>query len=221
MPDTNSPAGNLKLIGGQLCLDFANTVDWHASDHPREYLTDYADLIAWSQHTGILSKRKAQALLQEATDRRTEADAILNRARVLREALYHIFVAIAMGKRPSADDVGQFNRELSNALPELQIIESEEGFDWDWQESRKALDQMLWPVARSAAELLTSEHLNRVRQCADTTDGCGWLFMDTSKNRTRRWCDMKDCGNRAKVRRYHNRQRRDAGIGKNRTHTLA
>ncbi len=220
MSETSSAAGNLKLLGGQLCLDFANTVDWHASDHPREYLSNYADLIAWSKHAGILSKRTAQALLQEADHSRTEADAILNRAWVLREALYRIFVAIVKGKRPSADDVGQLNRELSNALPKLQIMESAEGFDWNWQESRKALDQMLWPVARSAAELLTSERLNRVRQCADTTDGCGWLFLDTSKNRTRRWCDMKDCGNRAKVRRYHKRQRRDIGMGKNRAHML-
>ncbi len=208
MSEADLHAGNLKLLGGQSSLDFVNTVAWHASDHPHEYLTTFGDLIAWSQHVGLLSNRTARVLVEKAHDRRIDADAVLQRALKLREALYRIYTAIAHGKSPVPGDLELVNQELAQALPKLHMVRAENGFTWEWQKPSDALDQMLWPVARSAAELLTSEDLHRIRQCADTTDGCGWLFLDMSKNRTRRWCDMKDCGNRAKARRYHGRQRR-------------
>ena len=86
------------------------------------------------------------------------------------------------------DDLELLNQELLPALSHARIVEADHGFTWDWADDRQTLDRMLWPVARSAAELLSSAQLNRARQCAD--DRCGWLFLDMSRNRSRRWCSM-------------------------------
>ena len=205
MDEAGTNAGTLKLLGGRLSLDLANTTDWHASDHPVESLTSYSDLVAWSQHVGILTDHRAQRLLKEAARRPVDASAVLERAIALREAIYRIFSAISHGHPPQAADLATFNAELSGALAQSQIVSTAEGFAWDWAGAEDALDGMLWPVVHDAAGLLTSEELDRVGQCAD--DRCGWLFLDTSRNRSRRWCSMEDCGNRAKARRHYERKR--------------
>jgi predicted RNA-binding Zn ribbon-like protein len=205
MDEVGTNASTLKLLGGRLSLDFVNTADWHASDHPVEFLTSYSDLVAWSQHVGILTDHQAQRLLKQAARRPGDASAVLERAITLREAIYRIFSAISRGPPPQAADLATFNVELSGALAQSRIVSTAEGFTWDWADAEDALDWMLWPVAHDAAGLLTSEELDRVGQCAD--DRCGWLFLDTSRNRSRRWCSMEACGNRAKVRRHYERKR--------------
>ena len=204
MDETGTNAGTLGLLGGRLSLDFTNTADWHASDHPVEFLTSYSDLVAWSQHVGILTEHRAQRLLKEAARHPVDASAVLERAIALREAIYRIFSAISHGHPPQAADLATFNAELSGALAQSRIVSTAEGFTWDWADAEEALDWMLWPVVHDAAGLLTSEELDRVGQCAD--DRCGWLFLDTSRNRSRRWCSMEDCGNRAKARRHYKRK---------------
>jgi len=205
MDEAGMNAGTLGLLGGRLSLDFANTADWHASDHSVESLTSYSDLVAWSQHVGILTDHRAQRLLKEAARRPVDATAVLERAIALREVIYRIFSAISHGHPPQAADLATFNAELSGALAQSQIVSTAEGFTWDWAGAEDALDGMLWPLVHDAAGLLTSEELDRVGQCAD--DRCGWLFLDTSRNRSRRWCSMEDCGNRAKARRHYERKR--------------
>ena len=205
MDEVGTNAGTLKLLGGRLSLDFANTTDWHASDHPVEFLTSYSDLVAWSQHVGILTDHQVQRLLKEAARRPEDATAVLERAIALREATYRIFSAISHGRPPQAADLATFNAELSGALAQSRIVLTAEGFAWDWAGAEDALDQMLWPVVHDAAGLLTSEELERVGQCAD--DRCGWLFLDMSRSHSRRWCSMEDCGNRAKARRHYERKR--------------
>jgi len=198
-------AGNLKLLGGRLCLDFANTVDWRTGEHPQEWLTSYADLVAWSEHAGIVTESEAHRLRDFAARHPTVASAVLEQAIALREAIYRIFSAIADERSPEATDVSTLNDALSEALPRLRVTPTVDGFTWQWATNEDSLDQMLWPVARSAAELLTAGKLSRVQMCAG--DDCGWLFFDTSKNRSRRWCSMEDCGNRAKARRHYQRHR--------------
>ena len=110
--------------------------------------------------------------------------------------------AIAKGRSPDADDVRALNGALSTAFAHLRVATSTGGFAWEWAEGDQPLERMLWPVVRSAAELLTSDKLSLVKQCA----GCGWLFVDRSRNHSRRWCDMRYCGNRAKARRFYARQ---------------
>jgi predicted RNA-binding Zn ribbon-like protein len=205
MDKAGTNAGTLKLLGGRLSLDFVNTADWHASDHPVEFLKSYSDLVAWSQHVGILPDHQVQRLLKEAARRPVDASAVLERAIALREAIYRILLASSHGRPPQAADLAIFNAELSGALAQSRIVSTAEGFTWDWAGAKEALDQMLWPVMHDAAGLLTSEELDRVGQCAD--DRCGWLFLDTSRNRSRRWCSMENCGNRAKARRHYERER--------------
>ena len=196
---------NLNLETGWLCLDFANTLDWHASEHPQERLNSYSDLAGWAKKVGLLSEREAQQLLHEAAERSSQAASTLARAIDLRESIFRIFSAADQRRSPQAADLAILNTALQETLPHLQIIASSNNFSWVWRGDKDALDQMLWPVARSAADLLTSEHLDRVKICEDDR-GCGYVFLDLSKNRSRRWCDMRGCGNRAKVRRHRKRK---------------
>jgi predicted RNA-binding Zn ribbon-like protein len=209
MEQSGTGAGTLTLLGGRVCLDFANTADWHASDQPVEFLTSYSGLVAWARHAGLLTDREAQRLLDEADHRPAEAAVVLQRAVVLREVIYRLFSAIAQGSQPQPADLEAFNRALSEALARSGVEATEDGFSWVWTGDEGVLDRMLWPVLRDAADLLTSAELGRVGQCGDAR--CGWLFLDASRNRSRRWCSMEDCGNRAKARRYYARKRRKQG----------
>ena len=196
------PEENLKLESGWLCLDFANTAEWHLSDHPTERLTSYAELIAWVRSINLLPDRIAQQLLRAADQHPIEAARVLDRAVALREAIYHIFVAVAGGRFPAADDQATLNAELSRSMSKSRLVWNKANFDWGRQGEDGDLDQVLWWVLRSATNLLTSEDVKRVGVCADDR-GCGWLFYDTSRNRTRQWCSMRGCGNRAKARRHY------------------
>ena len=199
---TVKSAGQLKLEAGRLCLDFANTLDWHASEHPVEKLTTYADLVAWAHKIGLLGEDLARRLNDLADAHPRIASATLEKARTLREAMYDIFVAVAHGGAPQQADIDTVNAALAEMLNRSRLVHGDTGFVWDWGGSEDDLDQMLWWVVQSATEVMTSDELLRVGQCADDR-GCGWLFYDTSKNRTRRWCDMRGCGNRAKARRHY------------------
>lgn len=199
-------AGNLELIGGQVCLDFANTFT-HTEVLSHEYLHSYADLLDWSQHARILTPAEARQLRQQAVLSPLEATATLDRALALRETIYRLFVAAAQQQSPAAEDVAALNRLLAQAPGYVQVGVTGEGFVWQLVQNTAALDAMLWPIVWSAAGLLTSPDLRRVRQCA-RREGCDWLFVDTSKNGSRLWCSMNLCGSRMKARRYYQSKRR-------------
>lgn len=192
------------IESGALCLEFANTLDWHASAHPVESITTYADLVQWAQQVGLLSLTEQQNLLLKAKAHAQEAATILAQAIELREAIYRIFLATAAKQMSQADDLALLNCNVQTALRHLVVTATATAFAWQWHQVEGALEQMLWPIAYSAAMLLTSDRLDRVKQCEDDR-GCGFLFVDTSKNRARRWCSMESCGNRAKVRRHRQR----------------
>jgi predicted RNA-binding Zn ribbon-like protein len=154
----------------------------------------------------ILPSEDAQHLLREAERRQAEADAALEYAIALRETIYRIFAAVANEESSSSQDLDLFNDALCEALTRLRIVPTSEGFEWGETGGEGSLKRMLWPVVRSAADLLTLKRLDRVKQCP----GCGWLFLDMSRNRSRRWCTMQVCGNRAKARRYYERQRTES-----------
>jgi predicted RNA-binding Zn ribbon-like protein len=184
------------LIGGALCLDFVNTVDPRHAPERREYLDSYPALAAWGRYAEAGDPAEAGDSL--------EAGRVLGRAIRLREALYPLFRQAARGQSPDPDDLGVLQAELTLALPHLRIGWSRAGFAREWEHGSPALDQVLWPVSWSAAELLTHGPLDRIRECPGQGN-CGWLFLDLSKNASRRWCDMRVCGNRAKARRHHAR----------------
>ena len=209
-----SAAAEMKLVGGRLCLDFINTVDGRKSDSPRnesrsivlgDKLTEYSDLVEWSRHAGIVTPTEAERLIQASKRNTREARDVLDRAIALREALYRICKAIMTGRRPQSLDLETMNDELLRARTHERLTHEANGFTWEWVGTEAALDRMLWSIAHSAAELLTTADLSRLRECSG--EECGWLFEDTSRNRSRQWCDMQDCGNLAKVRRYRTRLR--------------
>ncbi len=206
MKKLNPSSIGMKLVAGELCLDFANTADWHASGSPVELLRTYRDLVTWSRQVGLLNAAAGGRLLHEAGRRPADADAVLKRAIAIREAIYGIVLALLEQRPPAASVLKIFNRELKTAFRHLQVVPRPQGLTWNWIAGSRNLEAMLWPILRSAAELLTSERRARIGQCADDR-GCGWLFLDNTKNRSRRWCEMGDCGNRAKAHRHYQRSR--------------
>ena len=206
------PAENTGSPAGALCLDFANTAEWHASDHPQERLTGYTELLAWAKRRGVLGEKEARALSLEAGRRPREAVRILRRAVELREAIYRVFSSLAHDKPAPGAALDLLNAGLAESLGQARLRPGPAGFTWGWAESPDALERVLWPVMRSAADVLTSDLASRVGQCQDDR-GCGWLFIDTSRNHTRRWCAMDDCGNRAKARRHYQRTKKPRAMG--------
>jgi predicted RNA-binding Zn ribbon-like protein len=207
MTEAGAHEVTFELVGGRLSLDFVNTFDGSRdTGNGREKLTSYADLVSWSRQAGVITEGEAKSLLREAARRPREAAEVLEQAIALRETIYRIFRAVIRGRSPDKADLATLNAALSRALAQSQVVRQGEGFVWDWSRDDDAMDRLLWPVVRSAAELLTSEELTRARECGG--DECTWLFMDTSKNRSRRWCDMKGCGNRAKSRRHYERRKK-------------
>lgn len=193
------------LIAGAVCLDFANTVGGLRGREAHEFLHEYSDLVNWSQQAQVIAPSEADRLLRHAARRQAEAEEVFARAIALREAIYRIFTALLESCAPAPADLTLLNAELTRATVRRRITWTSGTFSSAWAHDENALDAMLWHVARSAADLLTSTDMHLVRQCA--SDACGWLFVDTTRNRSRRWCDMRGCGNRAKVRRHRSRAR--------------
>jgi len=208
------PVTTWKLIGGRLCLDFVNTVGGRVSagkrrgrDYAdtvlRDKLPRYSDLLSWAEAGGALTRRESLQLARRAAADPQAAASVLARAVRFRAALYRIFKSAAGNWTPEPAVMRILQRELSVAGARERLAYAAGAFVRTWDHPTRALDRALWPVARSAAELLASNSLAMVRQCAG--DECGWMFLDSSRNHSRQWCDMKDCGNRAKVRRFRQR----------------
>jgi predicted RNA-binding Zn ribbon-like protein len=197
--------GRFEFVGEHLSLDFANTLGGLRGGKTEEFLREYADLVAWGQQAGILSDNDRQRLIAEAGRHPSEVQVVLARAVTLREAIYRLFAAVIRRQSPSGDDVSVLNAELALSLVHRSIVANVDGFDWRWEQSPSSLDAVLWPVSIAAADLLISGERRRLRECA--SEQCSWLFLDQTRNHSRRWCDMKGCGNQAKVRRYRRRQR--------------
>ena len=192
-------------ISPSLCLDFANTVSWRGTKKSQEKLPHYPGLVAWARQTGIVTLQQARRILAHQATSPAAAAAALERALLLRESIYRTIAAVTAGRPCPPSDLAILNKAMREASAHLQIIPEARGFAWRWLAEADALDRIVWLVARSAAELLTSAELKKVRVCAGT--GCGWLFLDLSRNGTRRWCAMSDCGNREKARRHYERVR--------------
>jgi predicted RNA-binding Zn ribbon-like protein len=195
----------LRLLGGRACLDFCNTVDPREGPRVHDFLSSYDDLVGWAEQTGLIAARERRSLLGAARERPAAAQATLEEALVLREALYRAFSSVAAREPVGARDLELLNGVLRRASAGTRLVPSGRGFAWSLAEEEDDLERPLWLVARSAAELLASDELERVRRCAGRP--CGWLFLDASKNRSRRWCSMASCGSRAKMRRLYARRK--------------
>ncbi len=193
-----------KFVGGWLCLDFCNTGENREAGYVGELLGSYQNLLAWSQQAGLLGASEIRSLSMAADQRPAEAQAVYQQATRLREALYRLFSAIVHGRAAANEDLAELNTVLAQGLGHLAVQQAEQGFGWVWRSDPADLAQMLWPIAHSAAELLTQPNLQRVHECEN--GHCSWLFLDLSRNHSRRWCTMEDCGNVVKARRH--RQKR-------------
>lgn len=186
------------------CLEFTKTVGWAARDRPDDGLTSYEALLAWVAREGLVSPAERERLIRRAAAGPEEAGRVLERAIELREVIYRIFSAIGEGRGAEPSDIAELNAYLPETQRRRGIVSSDGGYQWGWREDPDTpLDRVLWPIVYSAASLLTWDELERVKLCR--ADDCGWLFVDASRNRSRRWCDMSDCGNRAKARRFRTR----------------
>ena len=194
-------AAAFELSGGRLALDFANTVDSRPTGRRKDRLGSYADVVAWSRQAKVVTPALAGALLAAARRRPALRARAFARAVGLREALFRAFSRLAGGATPEAADLALVESEARNAAARRRLARSGDAYAWEWDAGAGDLDRVLWPVAIDAAELLTSDRLGCVRECA--ADNCAWLFMDESRNRSRVWCDMRVCGNRAKARRHY------------------
>jgi predicted RNA-binding Zn ribbon-like protein len=189
------------LSGGELSLDFANTMDNRLSPEKlADNLKSYAHLLAFAVQSGTLTPADESRLARAASNQPAEAARVLRQAVELRETIYRIGAAIAARRQPHHADLARLNRELQSALPHLHLEPAAGGFKLEWQDD-DALAAPLWRISKSAADLLSSPDVQSIRECAE--ESCGWLFVDRSRNRARRWCDMKTCGNRAKARRHY------------------
>jgi predicted RNA-binding Zn ribbon-like protein len=182
---------------GQICLDFNNTIRWR-SDGSREeerFVSD-RDVLAWAGEVGVMPAEVGRAAAEPG---------LAGRARELREHLHRLLAPLASWHAPAPEDLETFNRYLSRAAARLSLARGRGRFDWDFSRQASSIDSVLAEVIWSAAWLLTSPDLRRLRGCADPD--CGRLFLDRSRRGNRRWCAMKECGSRAKARRYYARRR--------------
>src|SRR5919199_1901185 len=203
MPDPSIPPSDFvfDLDGGRACLDFANTLSSSSGEH----LNAYADLVAFAAQSQLIPAADAAWLRAEGERDRAVAQGVLVRAKRLRESIRAIFSSLAAGKTPSEHDLAVLNMDLAASLQHARVLPtSGGGYRWGW--TGRNLDAPIWPISSSAADLLTNDQERPlVRECG--ADDCQWLFLDTSKNRSRQWCSMQSCGNREKARRRYQRLR--------------
>ena len=171
---------NLELLGGDLALDFANTLEaTHAGDPIKDHLRTPADLDVFARRTGALPGGAPAGDPDEA--------------RSLRAAIHAVFAAVAAGEPPPAGPLGALLAAHADAIAEGRLTPGDP-YTWEWERPR-----LLWPVAVAAVDLLRSPgRLARVKRCGQ----CSWLFLDRSRNGSRRWCLMGECGAQVKMRRY-------------------
>lgn len=210
MSNTTSETFTFDLTGGRLALDFVNTVGGMRWENGKERLHAYADLVAFARQTGAIEDAAARALAAEARRRPEDAARVLAAAKDVREALYRTFLATANEGEPAAADLARIDAAVREALAHRRLLRSGASFRLGFEDG--ALEAPLWPVYAAAADLLTdAEDLARVRVCGLYDSGeCSWLFVDETRARTRRWCSMQDCGNRAKARRHRAKAKGEA-----------
>ena len=203
-----SRAACLTLIGGELALDFTNTESARGDPAHQEHLRSAQNVVAWARHAKIIGPADAEWLEDRVTADKTLAAAMLARALDLREAIYAIAAAIASGRPAPEARMERLAKEHAACAAFARLVPDAGRYVWSWPLREAAIEAMLGPIVLSALATLTQADLTRVKQCQG--DKCGWLFLDTTKNKSRRWCEMDVCGNRAKQKRLGARLRGDA-----------
>jgi predicted RNA-binding Zn ribbon-like protein len=189
-----------ELIAGNAALDLVNTLDWRFREEPppEELLRDYDDLAHFMQQSGLINDALARRLIRNVSE--AKAAQVVAAARELREAAARVLYATLEGNTPQASSIKLLDRYFREARESQHLLWDGEKLAWELAQFPALPELPLWMLSESVAELTTSEQMHKLRECGNAE--CRWLFLDTSKNHTRRWCDMKICGNRMKARRF-------------------
>ena len=190
-------ATELRIVGGDLALDLANTLE--GRDTP-ETLVDYAELAAWAALAGAIADDDAARLTALAAEQPAEASRVLDDIRRLRSAVDDVFRRLAEDASPPPGALDELTAFAAEAAAEARLTPHDGGFELEWDGDD--LRRPLWPIATAAVDLLRTGPLDRLKTCAN----CPWLFIDRSRNRSRRWCTMDECGVHLKMRRYRARK---------------
>lgn len=191
------------ITSGHVALDLVNTLDERRGAEPRELLDSYRALTRWARGAGLLESRDEKTLLAAASRDEASAERVLRRAIELREVCFSIFEAVSRRDHFPPRPLEVLHKLFYEAMKRRSLESSGTRAEWVWNCADDELDRFLWPVIDAATELVTSDDAARVRCCQGET--CARLFIDNSRQGNRRWCDMKRCGNRAKVRRHYER----------------
>ncbi len=192
-----------KLYAGHPALELVNTLDLRFSDQAVDLISTYKDLLRLATQLELLTAEQARKLGRSVAEK--EAQRVLASAARLREALAAVLYArIEGGKIPSAQ-IQLLEQQFHAAAMHRRLAAGDGHLEWSWSGVERQAEIPLWMLAQAASDLLVSSDAELVKDCGDPT--CRWLFLDVSKNHTRRWCDMKTCGNRMKARRHHARIR--------------
>ena len=211
--ETGSFFKQVRLVGGDLALDFVNTQTGPPDGPPdSDALEGYDDLLSWSRQMGTMGEQQGETLALIAQARPAVARAAFRKAVGVRSYLWAIFATLARQQEPSASLLDLLRDDAASSVRYARLTRTAQGFSWDWSICDD-LRAPLWPVVQAAADLLRSGPITSVKRCR----ACRSLFVDTSKNGSRRWCSMEDCGKTAKMRRYVARRsvsRASAGAGR-------
>ena len=191
-----SGAGQLDLIGGHRAIDFVNTLAGSV-EQPSEQLHGYADLLAWSEHASVLTAAGAARLGALAERSPARAAAVLAEVLALRAHADAVLRAPLEGRPPPTESLAAIHEAHLGGLAHATLSPHRQHFEWTWAEPDD-LAAPAWPLANDVVDLLRSDQVSRTQLCA----ACRWLFVDLSRNHSRRWCRMNGCGARAKMRRY-------------------
>jgi predicted RNA-binding Zn ribbon-like protein len=194
----------LELDGGSLCLDFVNSVRSRFENPLYEFITSPGDWLRWIHRVQLFNDVEEDRLKKYVSKNQGQAANQLKRIISVRELLYRIFWKLAQEEIPSKKDLAHFNKELSLSLRYLKIgFTNELKVTENWDDKSFNLLYTLYPLLKSAYDLLISDTLNRLKECKH----CGWVYLDKSKNNSRRWCNMKTCGNTEKTKKYYYKSR--------------
>jgi predicted RNA-binding Zn ribbon-like protein len=189
-------------VDAERVLAFLNTLSSRPTAAPVERLASYDALLEWAREQHLLPAAAADRLSAEARRHPHQAATVVSRAREFREALNGLAEAIEKNRQPPAAVLDTISDHLAAAYANGRLVPHEGGLQWV-ASTDDALERVLWEIGRAAGRLVLSPRLSKIRACA--ASDCGWWFVDDTRNRSRRWCDMKICGNRAKVRRFRSR----------------
>src|SRR6476660_4150937 len=193
-----SRAGKLDLVGGELALDFANTSSGRGSPSHQEHLRDFEALIEWTEHARVMAPPDCALARAVMAGHPKRARALFARVLEARELIWMIGTALAE-QRPVSQKLSASHTAVHAESFRFAEMKMRDGaYIWTWDPRRNVEAAILGPITLSALTLLMEKDLSRTKRCAGME--CGWLFFDTTKNSCRRWCEMRVCGNRAKVR---------------------